>query len=1139
MRAFLLALFIINTTLLCAQISSQRCKWVMVRTQDTSGTELDSLTILPSSIQSSDSTFSYSYNPATNKIKINSSRDSVLCCYRVFPHALHQRIYKRDAKAYDSTKNYMEDYSRNFVYAEKREELFSSPGIQKNGNISRGISFGNNQNVFVNSSLNLQLEGKLTEDVSITAVISDQNIPFQPEGNTQQLQEFDKVYVQIKTKRTSLIAGDLVMKNQPSEFLRFYRNVQGAQAEVILEDSTHRFFSTAGVAISKGKFHSMQFGYGIGDSLIEGVQGPYRLRGPNNERFIIILANSEKIYLDGRLLKRGWEYDYTIDYNQAEITFTNNVMITRYSRVRVDFEYSDRNYSRLISNASLYQKSGRIQGFVNYYIEKDNPNNPLFQDLSESDKQALADIGDTLNRAFISGVDSVGFTQNQVLYKRVIVGTETHYEYSVNPDSAFFEIKFSQVTPGTGSYNLANTTVNGRIFNYVGYPNGSYEPVQIIPTPKRKQMITAGASVDITQKNSVFGEVAFSQNDLNLYSDLNSSDDQGWSVKGGHKIKDAKFIRAYKLSSLISYEFNERNFAAIDRFRSADFERYWSESAIVADNNLLEGSITLRKDDRNKFHYQLVERVKPGDVNGQQQTAQIFQEFRKINVQLEGFRMNNNRLIGDSKWERYSGDLFYRHKYVVPGYKYSTEQNTVRDTAGSVQSSVMYFEEQKVYLKNGDSTKLRYGLDYAVRSDKEVFAGELKPNSIARTANALLSGTISEQQLTGGFSYRYLDNDQGPSPLANEETVMGRMEWSGQLFDRHIRSELLLVSATGRELKREFNYLPVPVGQGTHVWNDFNEDGVQQLDEFSEKVYDDVKGEYIKVFVPTDSYIRAFTNTFNYQLDMSTPRKWRASSVKIKKIIARFSDIVSINTTKKITDSDLANRFNPFSTNVAETDIISMQNSLRNTLFFNRTNPKYGFDYNYQYNEAKQYLTQGFDARYNEEMSLLVRVNLSKYLSTKNSVGIGTRRNISDFLTTKNYNVELYKINPSLSWQPTKSFRWTTQGGWITKANTLGNQKVDLNEVGGELKVNKLSHRTIQATVKYIYIRSNLQIEEVNSPLGYEMLDALKPGRNMTWNINWQEKLTNGLQLTFAYEGRKSKETPAVHIGRMQVSALF
>src|SRR5204862_146768 len=94
-------------------------------------------------------------------------------------------------------------------------------------------------------------------------------------------------------------------------------------------------------------------------------------------------------------------------------------------------------------------------------------------------------------------------------------------------------------------------------------------------------------------------------------------------------------------------------------------------------------------------------------------------------------------------------------------------------------------------------------------------------------------------------------------------------------------------------------------------------------------------------------------------------------------------------------------------------------------------------------------------------------------------------------------------------------------------------------EGGLEVKVNKVSQRTINGNIKYIRIIENFKGTPLNSALGYEMMEALQPGNNYTWNVTWQERLSNGLQLSFAYEGRKSDLSNLVHIGRMQVSALF
>jgi hypothetical protein len=1156
-----LCFFLLLSFVAVSQVSNKRCKWVRYTPEDIS---LDSLTIFPGSIKvvyPNDSSFKVSYDINSGKARINSSYavDSVFICYSVLPYNLNRSRFHRNISLYDSNSYYKEDFGvfmRSPVAS--REELFSSPGLQKTGNISRGISFGNNQNVFVNSTLNLQMEGRLTDDITITAVISDQNIPFQPQGNTQQLQQFDKVYVQLESKRAKLIVGDLVLKNKPSNFLRYNRNVQGGLLEYnYLKDSAHYSSTSVGAAIAKGKFNSMLFAPGQPDSMIEGVQGPYRLKGPNGERFIVVLSNSEKIYLDGRLLKRGFDFDYIIDYNQSEIIFTNNIIITRFSRVRVDFEFSDRNYSRSIYTASHYQKYGRVNGFVAYYQEKDNPRNPLTLTLSDQDKLSLSLIGDSINKAVISGVDSIGFNTSLVLYKDTIIAGNRVFIHSTNPDSAFYQLTFSDLGINQGSYVLLNSTSNGNIYKYVGQGLGNFAPVRVVPTPKLKQMTVAGIGFDLTKHDNIYTEVALSKNDINLYSPLDSEDDLGKSIKIGYQntIRPVKFIKDYKWSASLDYEYNEKTFTAIDRFRGPEFERDWSENAKVkADNHLFNASVGLIKNNRNNIQYRITKRIKGVDVNGIQQQYTLNQSIKRVQISSTGFQMTNDLLLSKSNWNRFNINTSYISKYLVPGIIYNMDKNKVTDNQQRILSSAMYFDEAKFYIKSNDSLKTRFFTDYSIRKDKHAVQGRLYDFTYAQTINGGFNAKIKQNnEIASTLTYRYLEyKDTIGTKLPNEENILGRTDWNTNLLKRHVRSELTITTGTGRELRKQFIFVPAQGGTGNYIWLDQNNDGVQDLNEFVESntAYSNSNvTTYIKSFVPSDTYYKAYTNTFNYRLDVTAPRGWKDKG-KLKVFVSKFSNISSWTINKRITDPNLWHRFSPVINNVDSSSILSLQKAIKSTVFFNRSNPQYGMDLNYQSTQLKQFLNQGYETIGNDEVKFNIRFNIKKALNIKLLSLRGVKSNKSNFLSSKNYTIPMWKVTPEISFQPNNNIRLTWNLSYTYKENTfkpVDRESVSMYQAGIELKINKVSRRTINSNFKYINIftknfntnTGRPELSSVGSPVGYEMLEALQPGNNFTWNINWLEKLSNGLQLSFNYEGRKAGQSKMVHIGRMQVSALF
>ncbi len=251
--------------------------------------------------------------------------------YRIFPFGLSDIYRRRDSTAIRIVADSSGFFKRKKLYTgtvQQENPFFGQSNITGSGSITRGFTIGTNQDFTLNSGLNIQIAGQLTDDVTIEASLTDESTPIQPEGNTETLQEIDKVFIEVrKADRYSATFGDFDFQLKGTEFGAFSRKLQGVKASA----NTERVKADVTFAASEGRYASIAL------IMSEGVQGPYELSGARGEKNIIIIAGTEKVWLNGILMRRGEDQDYVIDYSAAQITFTGRRLITPESRVVVDW----------------------------------------------------------------------------------------------------------------------------------------------------------------------------------------------------------------------------------------------------------------------------------------------------------------------------------------------------------------------------------------------------------------------------------------------------------------------------------------------------------------------------------------------------------------------------------------------------------------------------------------------------------------------------------------------------------------------------------------------------------------------------------------------------------------------------------
>ncbi len=1063
------------------------------------------------------------------------------------------------------------------------EPLFGSlPQLRRSGAISRGIVAGNRRDVSIESGLRMELDGEVADGVRVQAVLTDENTPIQPEGTTQRLSDFDRVYVQLDADLGQARLGDVDLAFTGTEFAPFVRKLQGAAVTAEVPAALGGAFAggrvTAAGAVTRGLFRSQDV------EAVEGVQGPYRLTGQNGEELIIIVAGSERVYLDGVLMQRGEAQDYVIDYGTGEVTFTPRRLITAERRITVDFEYSLGAFTRTLLGTEVDLGFGRMgEGALarprarlraTLLREADGA---AFADelgLTEADLDLIAVAGDA--PAVRSGAEPVPFDAESpfVLYTQqdTLFGGEVFSVFvPAGPDDAdVFRVRFSRVEPGTGQYVRAGRAVNGVLFEWVGPAGGDYVPLRLLPKPALRSLLDLAATVEPVMGIELFGEAARSTDDPNRISDLNASDDAGGAYFGGARLRPTEALGGLLLAE-VTGRLREATFRPFSRIRPVEFNRHWN---LARAGSGLPGLDSLREETVEGFAQWSSgeggsERVLVRAEAGRLVLGDLFDGERAGATFLLGdgwlgglpgfdYRVDwveaENGLVGEEGgWLRQLGRLskpLLQQK--ITSFVEVEQERRAQRVIGtdSLAATALAFVEVRPGVRwVGEEGRRAAGLQFEYRDEQLPFDGRFARAARVATVKAdgryRLGSTFSTEaeaayrrrNATDAFRLRG-DPSTGSGQALESVALRWTSRWSP--LDRAADLNAVYEATTERAPVLQEVYLRVGPELGQYVWEDANGDGVQQLDEFREEITP-LEGEYVRSFVPGDRLRPTAAVQGRLRLRLDPARFLGDDALGWRRVLRAVTTLTTLDVQERTESDELLDVYllRPHELQQPGRTLAGRFRVGQDVTLF-RGDPRFGGRLSANHLRTTTRLASGLERRLVQRAEAEARVQALPPLGLALR-GAVERRDAESPFASRAFALRGWEAEPEATWR-------FGPGAALTAGVRLARNRDVQGAAGAErtadIVIVPVQTRLSAANRLQLLLSAERADVRLAGPAAvgetlFELTERRGVGTSYLWSANGQYTVNRYLRASLTYEGRAPAAAPVLHNVRLSLSAVF
>ncbi len=1026
--------------------------------------------------------------------------------------------------------------------------------LQTSGSLMRGVKIGSNQNMTLNSGINLQLSGKISDNVEIIAALTDQTTPIQPEGNTQSLEEVDNVFVQFKSPYVRGTVGDFNLRYTESEFINVSRKLQGLS--ILSNYKGHTLGGT--LASSRGFFNHMSF---LGQ---EGNQGPYQLTGKNGERDIVVLAGTEKVWVDGIAMIRGQNNDYIIEYGNGQITFSVRRLITSESRIEVDFEYfpASQKYSRsaigAVAGTSL--SNDKLKMDFTYYREADDPDKSigLAGEITPEEKEIIRKAGNDPLQAYTNGAVYVGDSLGNYIRVDSVIDGKTEMLYIFKGiRSGDYIVSFGFVGKAQGDY------VRERIgsYRYVGKNRGDYLPVRLLPLPSKQEMGDIRIDWAPTQFFLLKTEMAMSNLDRNTLSDIGDTLNQGGAFKLNATLKKTPLSFASTNLGFLQFNLHTRyidnDFKSLDRLNRPDYNRYWDILQPVQ-NTIGEQSIQMNGKYTPIPTLDITGNwgaIKKTSFASNRSAAQVeYKDPAILHLSADYGYTDSDLNSGEIKgnWWK-TGLLVEKNIWKVQPqltYKMEHRKNYEKELIKGFKFDIY---DAKINLINLNHF---FGFaEYSQRNDAVYipqFANSLVPQAESGTksikfgirnyANTSATVNFLQRDKTYTPTFKGVKSDSIKLYLVDptyQDTVwrdgktnLAELNIAHSRWKKSINLSWQYRVSTQQTALKEKVYVEVAPGFGYYRYD-------EQLGEY----VPDPDGNYVLYILPSDKFepVTNFQSALRFKFDPQ--RYWKKINSGWGKYLTQLSGETFFRVEEETKERDL---YSIYLLNLSkfqgDSTLLGLI-SLNQDFYFMRRNRKISFRLRYRYlNELRnQYLDAADnEKRFTRELAIRADWRVNTRLRSRSELSRKTLiRNVSG-AASRSRDIFGYYFTQDFSFRPTRLWEFGLTDEFGQEKNNTSYYPLSLwyNTLRGRVNYSLTVKTRITGNYEYQLVKPYDNILDKTIP--YEMARGKKEGVSQFWQVRVEYNVAKNIMFSLFYSGRDDAAYKRIiHSGNAEIRAFF